>query len=127
MGKMAIGSRQDSISNEALDLALGGANSLKQKVSLTFEGINLPNLDQGSKTDAFCVLFQLQGNRKSKIGETEVVADSLNPKWVKNINVDYYFEAQQNFRVELYDADDPSKLFDLTKHDYVGGYDFTLG
>ena len=45
-------------------------------------------------------------NRKTKIGETEVIADSLNPKWVKSMDVDYFFEAQQNFRLEIYDADD---------------------
>jgi hypothetical protein len=72
------------------------------------------------------VLYSIDGNRKTKIGETEVIADSLDPKWVKAIEVDFYFEAQQQFRVELYDADDPIKLHDLSQHDFIGGYDFTL-
>ena len=102
----AVGVNQDTVSTELLDAALDSANSLKSKVSLTFEGINLPNMDVGSKTDAFTVLYQVINGRKSKIAETEVLADSLNPKWVKSITVDYYFEMQQNFRVEVYDADD---------------------
>jgi len=37
----------------------------------------------------------MEGGKKiGKIGETEVIADSLEPKWVKEITVDYYFEAQ---------------------------------
>ena len=126
-GMRAVSGNQDSINSEFLDAALDGANALKTRVSLTFEGIKLPNLDTGSKTDAFAVLFQTSNGRKVKLAETEVVADSLNPKWVKNINVDYYFEMQQNFRVELYDADDITKLQDLQRHDYIGGYNFTLG
>jgi len=29
-----------------------------------------------------------------KVGMTEVVADSLDPHWVKSIDVDYFFEVQ---------------------------------
>jgi len=54
--------------------------------------MKLPNLDTGSKTDAFLVVYEMAGNKKKKIGETEVVADCLDPKWVKSIDVDYYFE-----------------------------------
>ena len=55
-----------------------------------------------------------------------MLGDSLDPEWVKTIEVEYYFEAVQNFRVEVWDADDPTRLTDLSKHDYVGGFDFTL-
>ena len=101
-------------------------NALKTKISLSFEGINLPNMDEGSKTDAFVILYQINGNHKTKLGQTEVVADSLNPRWVKEIDVDYFFEIQQNFRVEMYDADDPKKLHDLSSHDFIGRFDFPL-
>ena len=43
-------------------------DSLKQKVGLTFECANLPNLDRGSKTDPFVVLWEMKGKQKSKIG-----------------------------------------------------------
>ena len=70
-------------------------NALKSKVSLTFSASSLPNMDSGSKTDPFVVLWELHGNgQKKQVGTSEVIADNLNPEWVKNIDVDYYFEAQ---------------------------------
>ena len=90
---VAVSSNTDVVTDAVLDSALG-ANALKTKVNLTFEGINLPNLDIGSKTDPFLVLFQIKNRMKTKIGETEVISDTLNPKWVKNITIDYYFEMQ---------------------------------
>ena len=95
-------------------------NALKSKVSLTFSAANLPNMDSGSKTDPFVVLWELQGNQKRQVAMTEVIADNLNPEWVKNIDVDYYFETQQRFLLQVYDADDPNKLYDLKIHDFVG-------
>ena len=67
-------------------------NALKSKVSLTFTASNLPNMDTGSKTDPFIVLWELSGNQKKQVGTSEVIADNLNPEWVKNIDVDYFFE-----------------------------------
>lgn len=43
-------------------------DSLKQRVGLTFECNNLPNLDRGSKTDPFVVLWQMNGKQKQKVG-----------------------------------------------------------
>ena len=125
-GRMAVSANTGTLDSELLDVELGAANALKQKINLSFEGINLPNLDSGSKSDCFLVLYAIVGNRKTKIGETEVIADSLNPKWVKSMDVDYFFEAQQNFRLEIYDADDINNLLNLSLHDFVGRFDFQL-
>ena len=65
---------------------------MKQKIEISFEGINLPNLDVGSLTDPFVVLWSVNKGRKIKLGATEMIADNLNPKWVKTIVVDYLFE-----------------------------------
>ena len=46
---------------------------------------------------------------------TEVVVDSLNPEFVTEILVDFKFEEQQKMLVQVYDADDGTSLFDLTK------------
>ena len=88
-------------------------NALKSKVSLTFSAMNLPNLDVGSKTDPFVVLWEMKGNQRMQIGKSEVIADNLNPQWVKNIDVQYYFEASQKFILQVYDADDINKINDL--------------
>jgi hypothetical protein len=94
---MAVGVNTNEINDEALDLALGAnVMSLKQKVSLRFKCTDLPNLDVGSKTDAFCILWQIDTRgRKTKLGATEMVADNLNPEFVTEIVVDYFFEVQQ--------------------------------
>lgn len=55
------------------------------------------------------------------------MADSLNPVFVTSINIDYYFEQQQSLRVDVYDADDASQLSNLSKHDFVGSFEFQLG
>ena len=123
MGKYAQGPSSSGINNDVLDMALQQSNpmnALKSKVSLTFSASSLPNMDSGSKTDPFIVLWELHGNQKKQVGTSEVIADNLNPEWVKNIDVDYYFEAQQKFLLQVYDADDPNKLYDLKIHDFVG-------
>ena len=130
MSKMAqrgVGNNTQGISDDLLNAALPH-DTLKQKVGITIECTNLPNLDFGSKTDAFCVLWQINPNgQQQKLGQTEVVADSLNPVFVTSITVDYYFEQQQNLRVDVYDADDATQLSNLSKHDFVGSYEFHLG
>ena len=50
----------------------------------------------------------------------------MDPKWVTSISVDYFFETQQTFKVEIYDADEAANLHDLSKHDFVGRAEFTL-
>lgn len=41
------------------------------------------------------------------------MVDNLNPKFVTTVNVDYYFELQQNLRIDVYDADDATNLQNL--------------
>lgn len=61
------------------------------------------------------------------LGRTEVISDNLNPHWIQGIDVDYMFEEQQNFVVEVFDADDPKNLNNLTIQEYIGSFQFTLG
>lgn len=108
-------------------LSLNPANSLKQRIGLSFKGLNLPNTDGSSKTDPFCVIWDVSGRQQKKLGNTEVIADSLNPEFVKEVDVDYFFEQQQSLRVDVYDADDATNLYDLKKHDFIGSFQFNLG
>ena len=101
----------DAALNDALNMSPAG--QLKQRVGITLACENLPNLDRSSKTDAMCVLFDVSGRHQKRIGETEIIADSLNPEFVKEFNVDYYFEQQQKFRIEVYDIDDANNLTNL--------------
>lgn len=94
---------------------MGSMGGLKTRLSLRFKCNNLPNLDKGSKTDAFIVLYLDKGSQGLfKLGQTELIADNLDPEFVTSITVDYYFEEQQNMILEVYDADDASNLMNLS-------------
>ena len=71
MGQYAQGPSTNEINNDVLDMALQQSNpmnALKSKVSLTFSASKLPNMDTGSKTDPFIVLWELQGTQKKQVG-----------------------------------------------------------
>jgi len=72
-------------------------------------------MDKRSKTDSFAVLFQKNKGKNVKLGQTEMIADSLNPEFVTSIEVDYFFEESQNFLLEVYDCDNANLLHDLSK------------
>ena len=112
LAKAAVGADANAISDDVLNANLP-SDSLKQKVGLNFECTDLPNLDVGSKTDAFIVVWQINGKQQQRLGQTEVVVDNLNPKFVTTVNIDYYFELQQNLRIDVYDADDATNLQNL--------------
>ena len=42
------------------------------------------------------------------------------------IVVDYYFEQQQNFRIDVYDVDDANNLLNLQKQEFIGSIEFKL-
>ena len=70
LGKTAsVGVHQGSVNDQELEAALGLANAgannaLKSKVQFRFEAMKLPNLDTGSKSDCFLVLYTADGNVK---------------------------------------------------------------
>lgn len=95
-----------------------------EKIELYFSCRNLPNLDLFSKTDAK-VLLHLKGmnGNYTKIGETEIIYNNLNPDFSTSITVDYYFEIHQEFKVEVIDIDGKG----TSNYEYVGSHEFTLG
>ena len=60
------------------------------------------------------------------MGKTEVIRDSLNPKFIRNFTVEYHFEERQRFRIKVFDVDDFSEHASLSKHDFVGELEFML-
>lgn len=56
MSNQAVGTGSDGISDDALAASLVNSG-LKQKVGLSFNCTDLPNLDKRSKTDAFIVIW----------------------------------------------------------------------
>jgi len=99
---------------------------LSQTMILNLEGVKLPNMDKDSKSDTFAVLFELVKGQKVKLGNTEVINDNLNPKWVQAIECKFSFEENQQFMIELYDADDVHNLNNLAGQDFMGSLQFSM-
>ena len=60
------------------------------------------------------------------MGRTEVVSDNLNTIFVKNMQIDYYFEEVQTFLVEAYDKDVSNEKINLKDQDFIGKFEFKL-
>jgi len=73
-----------------------------------------------------CARACVEGPGWTRLGQTEARKDDLNPTWTQLFLVEYFFEAQQAFKVEIYDQDssNPGKLSD---QDFIGRAEFTLG
>jgi hypothetical protein len=71
-------------------------------------------------------MYKKNGNQWLKIGQTEVIHDNLNPKFVTKIPCQYNFELNDQFKVDVYDIDDDSQINNTDKHDHLGTLEFTL-
>ncbi|CAH1784993.1 unnamed protein product [Owenia fusiformis] len=84
-------------------------------------------MDTFSKSDPMGVVYiQEFGKREWKeFGRTEIIWNNLNPDFVKKFQMEYFFEESQKIKFEIYDVD--SKSRDLSKHDFLGKMECTLG
>lgn len=73
-----------------------------------------------------CILYKKAGQLWQKIGQTEMISDTLNPEFVQKITVDFHFEQSERFKVEVYDVDDEKNLNNLAGHDFIGLLEFSL-
>ncbi|XP_060079148.1 copine-8-like [Ylistrum balloti] len=97
-------------------------------VELSISCRKLIDADVFSKSDPMCVLYMMdERNRGSwrEFGRTEIIWNNLNPDFVKKFVLHYYFEQSQKLKFEIYDVD--SKSADLSKHDFLGGMECSLG
>jgi len=106
-------------------------SDLHNQVDLYFQLNNCPKYDRFSQSDPFVVVYtRVQtGNKKGqwvRSGNTEIVWDNHNPKWVKSVRTDFFFEQVQVLRFDIYDAniDDTRKL---SQHDFIGSCTTNLG
>ena len=96
------------------------------RVELRFKCENLQKKDLASKSDPMLVVFY---NNPSCPGfqeafRTEVIKNNHNPEFQATYVTDFYFEAVQNLRFEVYDEDD--KNAKLSDQDYLGEVSCTL-
>jgi C2 domain len=61
-----------------------------------------------------------------EIGKSEVVKDSLNPRFIKGFQIEYRFEERQKFKIAIYDVDDFADPNNLASHDFIGELEFLL-
>jgi len=84
----------------------------------------LVDLDSFSKSDPLCAVYiQSHGSDWIEIGRTEKISDSLNPRFVTAIKMDYHFEELQKLSFRVYDVDNSSIL---ENQDFIGEFSCAL-
>ncbi|KAK3403621.1 hypothetical protein EUGRSUZ_K00066 [Eucalyptus grandis] len=94
--------------NDAVHLYLGsrGYHGLFSQIQLSFSATVLRDRDVLSKSDPMLVVYTRGRDGVLKeVGRTEVVLNSLNPKWINTVNVTFQFEIVQTMLFRLYDVD----------------------
>jgi hypothetical protein len=98
--------------DEAAEFALRteGQKDLSTRVELTFDG----NLR--FRKNCFLLIYARRSVEPTwrKVGQTEVINDTAEPRFVRSVVIEYEFEVQQKLRVEMYShinmsSDDPEQ------------------
>ncbi len=89
-------------------------------MELWFSCEKLPKMDTFSLTDPMIVSFQWKDNGWSEIGRTEIIPESLNPKFVKTLLVSYTMDTQKKLRFEVYDIDFFEEISNFEKQELIG-------
>lgn len=100
-----------------------GAEQTTTMVELSISCLNLPDCDIVTKSDPQVITYLLDvtgKDKKCEIGRTEVIQDSLNPKFAKKVLMQYHFEQIQRLRFEVYDIDP------VGNNDFLGALNTTL-
>uniref|UniRef100_A0A1J3CEM3 Protein BONZAI 2 n=1 Tax=Noccaea caerulescens TaxID=107243 RepID=A0A1J3CEM3_NOCCA len=94
--------------NDAVDhyLKSRGFNGLFSQIELSFSASNLRDRDVISKSDAMVVAYtKRRDGTLAELFRSEVVVNSLNPKWIKKFTIGYQFEIVQTLLFRVYDID----------------------
>lgn len=77
------------------------------KVIIKLQCRDLLDLDLVSKSDPFAVFYLKAEMDKvwRRIGRTETIMDNLDPQWDTEFKINYYFEKNQKYKVEVYDSE----------------------
>ncbi|CAM9698823.1 unnamed protein product [Chrysoparadoxa australica] len=111
---------------------LNAGGSLSSKLLLSISCDSLANMDTTSLSDPFVVvsLRSVDGNW-IEVARTEIVANSLSPRFVHQIPMEYRFEEVQHLKFAVYDCDSDfstadAKSLDLSKQDFQGSAECAL-
>ncbi|XP_071534186.1 copine-8-like isoform X2 [Panulirus ornatus] len=97
------------------------------KVELSLSAKDLRDRDALSKSDPLCIVYMKETgqDRFFEIGRTEMIKDSLNPQWIRKLEVEYRFEERQVLRFAIYDWD--TKTTNPDDQDSLGTVECSLG
>ena len=72
-------------------------DDLSYMLELHLSCTDLPDLDNLSKTDPMCIVYELhqKSNEWIERGRTEIIDDTLNPEFILTIKILYKFEEKQ--------------------------------
>ncbi|CAD8179864.1 unnamed protein product [Paramecium octaurelia] len=133
--KKAAQLKQPKIQNEELkrqpqyeDDVIDAANlaiaiqkeDLTTNIELFVHCEGLPKMDAFSLTDPVVVAYYEKDDKWVYIDRTEIIPESLNPKFVKTFIVNYIFERKQKLRFEIYDIDDFEAIDNLERQEFIG-------
>ncbi|KAK4488924.1 hypothetical protein RD792_004714 [Penstemon davidsonii] len=121
-------------SNEAIDAFLKsrGYNGLFSQIELSLSAANLRDRDVLSKSDPMVVIYlKERDGTLQELGRTEVVLNSLSPKWIRKCTVTYQFEMVQNLVFHIFDVDTSfhnidTKALKLEEQQFLGEASCTL-
>ncbi|XP_071731805.1 protein BONZAI 1-like [Rutidosis leptorrhynchoides] len=94
--------------NDAVDgfLKYRGYHGLYTQIELSLSASNLRDRDVLSKSDPMAVIYTKGWDGSlQEIGRTEVVLNSLSPRWIKKVIIAYHFEMVQTLLFRVYDVD----------------------
>eukprot|EP00877_Chromochloris_zofingiensis_P013629 jgi/Chrzof1/851/Cz01g31110.t1 len=120
-GSVSMGNGATADVEAAVSL-LSGAAAYSSLVELRINCEALKDADLLSAPDPMAVLFSLEGGHKVQLAQTECIANTKNPRFVKPFTVTYNFEKVQTFRLEIRDVDNASS----SKFDVLGEVEFAL-
>ncbi|XP_067010459.1 copine-8 [Anabrus simplex] len=105
----------------------GSASQPSSEVELTISCRNLLDTDVFSKSDPMCVTYLKTYEIPDwlEISRTEMISNTLNPDFVKKVQLSYKFEEQQLLKFAVYDVDTASPS--LQEQDFLGFCECTLG
>ncbi|KAK4375490.1 hypothetical protein RND71_006167 [Anisodus tanguticus] len=133
-GTGAYVANQNNGHNEAVDALLKsrGYQGLYSHVELSLSATGLRDRDVLSKSDPMVVIYS-KGRDCSlqELARTEVVPNSLNPKWITKYTIAYHFETVQNLVFRVCDIDtqfhnQDVKMLKLEEQDFLGEASCTL-
>ncbi|CAD8052802.1 unnamed protein product [Paramecium sonneborni] len=80
-----------------------------QKLELFISCRQLDDLDTVTVSDPYVIMYQKNNNYWTKIGQTELIWNNLNPNFATSIQLEYHFEVQQHLKMEVHHYISPTQ------------------